>query len=311
MKWFCVSQTIIIVNDLYSFIVFILFGSAPSAKQGGRPDSFGQKTMNLHRLMHMHASDEKIAMLTAYDATFAALAVRAGVDSLLIGDSLGMVCQGQSSTLGVTIEEVAYHTKSVLQGVQSEPNSAWVIADLPFGTYQSSKEQAMQSAAHLLQAGAHMVKLEGGGWTNEVVHFLTERGVLVCGHLGLTPQTVHALGGYKVQGREEQAARTLLKQAQELEQAGAQMLVLEMVPKDLAHEVTRTLKKCATIGIGAGNVTSGQVLVMHDMLGAGLGKMPKFVRNFLEGEKGIEQAMRAYVKAVKDQSFPDNALHAW
>jgi len=267
--------------------------------------------MNLHRLMQMHASEEKIAMLTAYDATFAALADRSGVDSLLIGDSLGMVSQGQSSTLGVTLEEMAYHTQCVVKGVQSAQNNAWIIADLPFGSYQSSKEQAMQSAARLLQVGAHMVKLEGGGWTNEVVRFLTERGVLVCGHLGLTPQTVYALGGYKVQAREEQAAKTLLKQAQELEQAGAHLLVLEMVPKDLAKEVTQTLKQCATIGIGAGNVTSGQVLVMHDMLGAGLGKIPKFVRNFLKDEVGIEEAMRAYVKAVKDQTFPDNSLHAW
>jgi 3-methyl-2-oxobutanoate hydroxymethyltransferase len=261
--------------------------------------------------MQMHASEEKIAMLTAYDATFAALADRSGVDSLLIGDSLGMVSQGQSSTLGVTLEEMAYHTQCVVKGVQSAQNNAWIIADLPFGSYQSSKEQAMQSAARLLQVGAHMVKLEGGGWTNEVVRFLTERGVLVCGHLGLTPQTVYALGGYKVQAREEQAAKTLLKQAQELEQAGAHLLVLEMVPKDLAKEVTQTLKQCATIGIGAGNVTSGQVLVMHDMLGAGLGKIPKFVRNFLKDEVGIEEAMRAYVKAVKDQTFPDNSLHAW
>lgn len=267
--------------------------------------------MNLHRLMQMHSSGEKIAMLTAYDATFAALADRAGVDSLLIGDSLGMVSQGQSSTLGVSLEEVSYHTKCVAKGVQLATNNAWIIADLPFGSYQSSKEQAMQSAAILLQAGAHMVKLEGGGWTNEVVHFLTSRGVLVCAHLGLTPQTVYALGGYKVQAREEQAAKTLLKHAQELEQAGAQMLVLEMVPKDLAEQVTQALKHCPTIGIGAGNVTAGQVLVMHDMLGAGLGKIPKFVRNFLQDQAGVEEAMRAYVKAVKDQTFPDNALHAW
>jgi 3-methyl-2-oxobutanoate hydroxymethyltransferase len=267
--------------------------------------------MNLHRLMQMHASDEKIAMLTAYDSTFAALADKAGVDSLLIGDSLGMVCQGQSSTLGVTLEEIAYHTRCVVKGVQSAQNNAWIIADLPFGTYQSSKEQAMQSAAQLLQAGAHMVKLEGGGWTNELVQFLTERGVLVCAHLGLTPQTVYALGGYKVQGKEEHAAQTLMSHAKELEQAGAQMLVLEMVPKDLAQKVTQALKHCATIGIGAGNGTSGQVLVMHDMLGAGMGKIPKFVRNFLTGQDSVEEAMRAYVKAVKDQTFPDNSLHAW
>jgi len=267
--------------------------------------------MNLHQLMQMHAHGEKIAMLTAYDATFAALADRAGVDSLLIGDSLGMVCQGQSSTLSVTLQEMAYHTQCVVKGVQSAQNKAWIVADMPFGSYQVSKEQAIQSATVLLQAGAHMVKLEGGGWTNEVVQFLTERGVLVCGHLGLTPQTVHALGGYKVQAREDRAAQLLLKQAQELEQAGAHLLVLEMVPKDLSHQVTQALTQCATIGIGAGNMTSGQVLVMHDMLGAGIGKMPKFVRNFLKDHDGVEEAMRAYVRAVKDRTFPDNELHAW
>ena len=267
--------------------------------------------MNLHRLMQMHASGEKIAMLTAYDSTFAALADRAGVDSLLVGDSLGMVSQGQDSTLSVTLADMVYHTRSVVKGVQASENNAWIIADMPFGSYQISKDQAMQSATQLLQAGAHMVKLEGGGWTNETVQFLSERGVLVCAHLGLTPQTVFALGGYKVQGRDEQAAGILLKHATELEQAGACMLVLEMVPKDLASKVTRALKSCATIGIGAGNVTSGQVLVMHDMLGAGIGKMPKFVRNFLQDHHSIEDAMRAYVSAVKEGSFPDNERHAW
>ena len=267
--------------------------------------------MNLHRLMQMHASGEKISMLTAYDATFAALADRAGVDSLLVGDSLGMVLQGAENTLNVSLEDVVYHTKCVAKGVQAAQNNACIISDLPFGSYQISKEQAMQSATALLQAGAHMVKLEGGGWTNEVVQFLTDRGVLVCAHLGLTPQTVFALGGYKVQGRDEQAALTLLNHATQLEQAGASMLVLEMVPVDLAQKVTSKLSKCATIGIGAGNVTSGQVLVMHDMLGAGIGKLPKFVRNFLIDQPGVEQAMRAYVTAVKDGTFPDNERHAW
>ncbi|MEI7740865.1 MAG: 3-methyl-2-oxobutanoate hydroxymethyltransferase, partial [Betaproteobacteria bacterium] len=160
--------------------------------------------MNLLRLMQMHASGEKIAMLTAYDSTFAALADRAGVDSLLVGDSLGMVSQGQDSTLGVTLADMVYHTRSVVKGVQASENNAWIIADMPFGSYQVSKDQAMLSATQLLQAGAHMVKLEGGGWTNETVEFLSQRGVLVCAHLGLTPQTVFALGGYKVQGRDEQ-----------------------------------------------------------------------------------------------------------
>jgi 3-methyl-2-oxobutanoate hydroxymethyltransferase len=186
-----------------------------------------------------------------------------------------------------------------------------LIADLPFGSYQESKEQAFRSAAVLMQAGAHMIKLEGGGWTTEVVHFLVARGIPVCAHLGLTPQTVHALGGYRVQGRTGAAADTLKQQAHALEDAGASMLVLEMVPADVSAELTQALQHCATIGIGAGKDTAGQVLVLHDMLGVNLGKMPKFVRNFMLEASSIRGAMEAYVAAVKDGSFPVNALHAW
>jgi 3-methyl-2-oxobutanoate hydroxymethyltransferase len=189
--------------------------------------------------------------------------------------------------------------------------TAWVIGDLPFGSYHQSKEQAMHSAAQLLHAGAHMVKLEGGGWTADTVRFLVERGVPVCAHLGLTPQTVHSLGGYRVQGRDEAAARTLRTQSLELQDAGAAMLVLEMVPALLSAEITAALPTCHTIGIGAGKGTAGQVLVMHDMLGINLGKNPKFVRNFMEGAHSVREAMAAYVAAVKDGSFPDDALHAW
>jgi len=163
----------------------------------------------------------------------------------------------------------------------------------------------------LMQAGAHMIKLEGGGWTTEVVHFLVERGIPVCAHLGLTPQTVHALGGYRVQGRTGAAADVLKQQAHALEDAGASMLVLEMVPADVSAELTQALQHCATIGIGAGKDTAGQVLVLHDMLGVNLGKMPKFVRNFMLEASSIRGAMEAYVAAVKDGSFPVNALHAW
>jgi len=204
-----------------------------------------------------------------------------------------------------------YHTESVSRGIRRAQGTAWLIADLPFGTYQESKEQAFRSASVLMQAGAHMIKLEGGGWTTEVVHFLVERGIPVCAHLGLTPQTVHALGGYRVQGKGDAAAEVLKQQAHALEDAGASMLVLEMVPADLSAELTRALQHCATIGIGAGKDTAGQVLVLHDMLGVNLGKMPKFVRNFMADGGSIRGAMQAYVAAVKDGSFPVNALHAW
>ncbi len=225
---------------------------------------------------------EKITMLTAYDATFAAVADAAGVECILVGDSLGMVCQGLNSTVGVTLDTMRYHTESVVRGLQRVQATTWVIGDLPFGSYHESKEQALQSAAVLMRAGAHMVKLEGGGWTTETVRFLVERGIPVCAHLGLTPQTVHALGGYRVQGRGDAAALQLRRQAIELQDAGASMLVLEMVPAALSTDITTELKTCHTIGIGAGNGTAGQVLVMHDMLGVNLGKNPKFVRNFME-----------------------------
>ena len=270
-----------------------------------------RKPISLPRLAEMHERGEKITMLTAYDATFAAVADAAGVECLLVGDSLGMVCQGLHSTVGVSLETMRYHTESVVRGLQRTQATAWVIADLPFGSYHESHEQALRSAAVLMQAGAHMVKLEGGGWTAETVRFLVERGIPVCAHLGLTPQTVHALGGYRVQGKGEEAAATLKQQARELQDAGAAMMVLEMVPAALSAELTRELTHCATIGIGAGSGTAGQVLVLHDMLGMNLGKMAKFVRNFMADAPGVAPALAAYVRAVKDGSFPDDALHAW
>jgi 3-methyl-2-oxobutanoate hydroxymethyltransferase len=269
-----------------------------------------RKPVSLPRIADMHARGEKISMLTAYDATFAAMADAAGVDCLLVGDSLGMVCQGLASTVGVSLETMRYHTDSVSRGLRRVQGTAWLIADLPFGSYQESREQALASATVLMQAGAHMVKLEGGGWTTETVRFLVQRGIPVCAHLGLTPQTVHALGGYRVQGKGDAGA--LLKQhAHALQDAGATMLVLEMVPAALAAELTTELKHCATIGIGAGKATAGQVLVLHDMLGINLGKMPKFVRNFMADFSSIAEALAAYVRAVKDGSFPDDRLHAW
>lgn len=270
-----------------------------------------RKPVSLPRLNEMRERGEKITMLTAYDATFAAVADAAGVECILIGDSLGMVCQGLSSTAGVTLETMRYHTESVVRGLRRVQGTAWVIGDLPFGSYHESKEQALRSAAELVRAGAHMIKLEGGGWTAETVRFLVERGIPVCAHLGLTPQTVHALGGYRVQGRDDAAALQLKRHALELQDAGATMLVLEMVPAALSAEITQQLRTCHTIGIGAGKATAGQVLVMHDMLGINLGKNPKFVRNFMEGAASVRDAMAAYVKAVKDGSFPDDTLHAW
>ena len=270
-----------------------------------------RKPISLPRLLEMHARGEKITMITAYDATFGAVADAAGIECILVGDSLGMVCQGLHSTVGVSLDDMAYHTESVARGLRRSQATAWLIGDLPFGSYQESKEQAFRSASALMQAGAHMVKLEGGGWTAEVVRFLVERGIPVCAHLGLTPQTVHALGGYRVQGKTQESADLLKRQAHELQDAGASMLVLEMVPAPLSRELTSALTHCATIGIGAGNGTAGQVLVLHDMLGVNLGKNPKFVRNFMEGNTSIRGAMEAYVAAVKDGSFPVDALHAW
>ena len=281
------------------------YGSLPPASLPA-----ARKPVSLPRLADMHARGEKIAMLTAYDATFAAMADAAGVDCILVGDSLGMVCQGLPSTVGVTLETMRYHTESVSHGLRRVQGTTWLIADLPFGSYQESREQALASATVLLQAGAHMVKLEGGGWTTDTVRFLVERGIPVCAHLGLTPQTVHALGGYRVQGRGDSAAR-LREEALALQDAGAAMLVLEMVPADLSAQLTQELTHCATIGIGAGKDTAGQVLVMHDMLGINLGKNPKFVHNFMPEAGSVKGAIEAYVRAVKSGAFPDDALHAW
>jgi 3-methyl-2-oxobutanoate hydroxymethyltransferase len=222
-----------------------------------------------------------------------------------------MVCQGRHSTVGVTLEAMRYHTECVAHGVRRVQGTAWVVSDLPFGSYQESREQALRSAAVLMEAGAHMVKLEGGGWTTDTVRFLVERGIPVCAHLGLTPQTVHALGGYRVQGRGDEAATRMRADAHALADAGAALLVLEMVPAQLAAALTAELPHCATIGIGAGRGTAGQVLVMHDMLGINLRKNPKFVRNFMEGASSVRDAMAAYVRAVKEGTFPDDALHAW
>ncbi len=253
----------------------------------------------------MHAEGEPITMLTAYDATFARVLDEAGVDCILVGDSLGMVLQGHASTVPVTLQEMAYHVRCVARGSRG----AWVIGDLPFGSYHESKEQALRSSTALMQAGAQMVKLEGGGWTSETVRFLVERGIPVCGHLGLTPQSVHALGGWRVQGRDERAATQLREHATALADAGAAMLVLELMPSALAASIAKELP-IPVIGIGAGPDCGGQVLVLHDALG--LNDRPaRFVRDFMQGSESIPHAIRRFVEAVKSRGFPDPQLHTY
>jgi len=259
-----------------------------------------QKPVTLFELGKMRAEGRKIVMLTGYDASFAALLGRAGVDVVLIGDSLGNVLQGQKSTLPVTLEQMAYHTECVARA-GARP---LVVTDMPFGSCHESPEQAMRNAARLMAAGAQMVKIEGGEYMAETVRFLVERGVPVCGHIGLTPQSVHQLGGYRVQGRGDEGAARMKADAQALEQAGAALVVIEMVPATLGAEITASLRTMATIGIGAGPGCDGQVLVLHDMLGIFPGKTARFVRNFMEGAASIEDAVARYVTAVRDGSFP-------
>ena len=255
--------------------------------------------ISISKLLKMRAEGERITMVTCYDASFAALLESAGVETLLIGDSLGMVLQGHDSTLPVTLRDIEYHTACVARGSKQ----AFVIADLPFGTYQESPAQAFASAAKLMAAGANMVKLEGGAPMVDTVRFLTARGIPVCAHLGLTPQSVNKLGGYKVQGRDDGGAARMLEDALALQDAGAEMLVLEAIPAALGASVTRALA-IPTIGIGAGAGCSGQVLVLHDMLDIFPGRKARFVRNFMEGAPSIAEAVRRYVAAVKDGSFP-------
>ncbi|WP_456405286.1 3-methyl-2-oxobutanoate hydroxymethyltransferase [Thiolapillus sp.] len=255
--------------------------------------------ITLSTLERMKAAQEKIAVLTAYDAGFARLAESAGVEVILVGDSLGMVVQGHDSTLPVTVEEMVYHTAMVNRGC-SKP---LLIADMPFMSHGTPR-QALDNAGQLMkEGGAHMVKLEGGHAQVETVRHLTDRAVPVCAHLGLLPQSIHQLGGYKVQGRDSHSAERILNDAHELQQAGAQMLVLECVPELLAREVSLALD-IPVIGIGAGRGCDGQVLVLHDMLGITPGKAPVFSRNFMQDADSIEAAIQAYVDAVHSGEFP-------
>lgn len=249
---------------------------------------------------------QKLAMLTCYDATFAAVFDAQGIDILLIGDSLGMVVQGHDTSLPVTVDDIVYHTEAVVRGAAS----AFIIADLPFGSYQASPEQAFMSAARLLAAGAQMVKLEGGQEMAETCRFLTARGVPVCGHIGLTPQSVHQFGGFRVQGKTPAAADRLAADLAALEEAGCALIVIEGVPRSLGDRLADGARSI-TIGIGASARCSGQVLVFQDMLGLAVNYKPaRFVRNFMDGAASIHAATQAYIRAVRDGSFPsENELY--
>jgi 3-methyl-2-oxobutanoate hydroxymethyltransferase len=251
--------------------------------------------LTLTHFAKLRESGEKAVMLTSYDASFARLSEQAGVEILLVGDSLGMVVQGHDSTLPVTMEQMEYHVGMVARGSEK----ALIVADMPFGSYQASKEIAFSNAARLMVAGAQVVKLEGGVTMADTVRFLVERGIPVCGHIGLVPQSVHALGGYRVQ----RDADRLMEDARAIEQAGAAMLVLEAIPAAIGKQATDALK-IPTIGIGAGKDCSGQVLVLHDMLDIYAGRKARFVRNFMTGASGVQDAIRRYVEAVKTGAFP-------
>jgi len=274
-------------------------GQKPAAGAAPAPaKAVASKAVTIPSLNALRAAGEKFTMLTCYDASFASLMDRCGVEVLLIGDSLGMVCNGHTSTLPVTVDDIVYHTAAVARGNKS----AMVMADMPFGSY-GTPEAAFDNAVKLMQAGAHIVKIEGGAWLADTVKFLTERSVPVCAHLGLTPQSVHQLGGYKVQGKTTESADLLKADALKLQAAGAAMLLLEAIPAQLGKEVTDLLA-IPTIGIGAGPDCSAQVLVMHDLLGVFPGRKARFVKNFMDGQTSIEAAFNAYVAAVKDGSFP-------
>ncbi|MGO3345610.1 MAG: 3-methyl-2-oxobutanoate hydroxymethyltransferase [Marinomonas sp.] len=256
------------------------------------------RPISLSDLQKMKDNNEKFTCLTSYDATFTHIMNAAGIETILIGDSLGMVIQGKDSTLPVTIEDMCYHTAAVKNG----NSNAFILADMSFMTY-NSVEHALENASKLMQAGANMVKIEGAAWLKDIIQALSMRGIPVCAHLGLTPQFVNKLGGYKVQGKSQAAADLLLADSLALVEAGADILLYECIPTELGKYLTDAVS-VPTIGIGAGPHTDGQVLVMHDMLGVNLGKRPRFVKNFLTNGRSIQDAFEAYVDEVKNQKFP-------
>jgi len=255
--------------------------------------------VNLGTLRKMKADGEKIAWLTAYDASFAMLVDMAGVDVVLVGDSLGMVIQGHETTVPVTMDDMVYHCKAVARGL-ARP---FLVADMPFMSYPT-REVALANAVRLMQeGGAKMVKLESGSGQLGIVEFLAHHDIPVCAHIGLRPQTVHKVGGFKVQGREAAAAEQMLRDAHALQEAGADIVLLECVPSTLGAQITRELE-VPVIGIGAGPDVDGQVLVLYDILDLTPGRKPRFVRNFMEGAASPLAALEAYVAAVKDGSYP-------
>ncbi len=256
--------------------------------------------ITLEKLQQKKLAQEKFACLTAYDAMFANLMNRVGIEVILVGDSLGQVIQGHATTVPVSIDNISYHTRCVA----SRNNHSLLLSDLPFMTY-GTFETALQNAAHLMQAGAHMVKLEGGEWLAEIIFQLTRRGIPVCAHVGLMPQSVHALSGFKVQGKDEQSAEKIFQEAKILEQAGARLIVLECIPEKLAQKITECLA-IPTIGIGAGRFCDAQIQVIYDILGLYLNKKPKLAKNFLEHVSSIEEAIQAYYQEVITQQFPTN-----
>ena len=263
------------------------------------PHAPARARLTVPALRKMKAEGRRIVSITAYDASFARSVDAAGIDLVLVGDSLGMVCQGRDSTLPVTVDDIVYHVACVARGL----SGAFLVADLPFQS-DATPERALDASTRCLQAGAQMVKLEGAGPKLEVIRFLAEREIPVCAHLGLTPQSVLRLGGYKVQGREAAAAKKLLADARAVAEAGADLLVLECVPSALAAEITAAVE-IPTIGIGAGPSCDGQILVLHDMLGMNSGhRRPRFVKDFLAEGGSVLGAFRAYAAAVRDGSFP-------
>ena len=255
--------------------------------------------VNVATLVRMKAEGEKIACITAYDSSFATLVDDAGMDLVLVGDSLGMVIQGHDTTVPVTLNDVIYHCRAVAKGLYRP----FLLADMPFMTY-ASKEQALENAVRLMQeGGAKMVKLEGGAGQIDIVEFLANHDIAVCAHLGLKPQSVHKVGGFRVQGREEAAAEQMIRDAKALEAAGADIVLLECIPAKLGGEITKMLQ-VPVIGIGAGPDTDGQILVLYDVLDITAGRKPKFSRNFLEGRGSALEAVKAYGQAVKSREYP-------
>jgi len=278
-------------------------GNASPTNTAGTPESLygastDRKPFSILSLRSAREQGRRIAMVTCYDASFAHLLSEAGVDMILIGDSLGMVVQGHDSTLPVTVSDIAYHTACV---ARARPRSM-VVADMPYGSYHESPEQAYRNAAVLMQSGAQMVKIEGGLWVAPTVQFLVQRGIPVCAHLGLTPQSVHALGGYRVQGRGPAGAQ-MIDEAQALEAAGASVVLVELIPSPLGQALTAALS-VPTIGIGAGPGTTGQVLVLHDLLDVTPGRKARFVKNYMALGGSVQRAVALFVQEVKSGAYP-------